>query len=194
MKRILLSISLPLFIVAVAWQFAPAETEAPDATSVENTAVTVAIADDNEIALATAPFAKRADGKVDYKRLLEQNPDLVGTLIDSMGEGGDGEYGEMIQLALISMDGAAVPDLLRILNDTEDEEKKVLIASLLGTASVFPSFPLESVVPALLKLAKSDDQETREIGVAMLAQVLHYQAMTEELRAALRLEILTGNL
>lgn len=35
MKRILISIALPLAIVAVAWQFAPAKGEVPDAVVVE---------------------------------------------------------------------------------------------------------------------------------------------------------------
>ena len=194
MKRILLSIALPLAIVAVASQFAPAEVEVADEPAIEDAAVEEAVAVDVaianvDVALAPSSPAVRADGTVDFKRLLDQNPDLVRILIDRMGEGGDGEYGEMIQLALISMDGAAIPHVLEILNEMDDKGKRQLVAGLLGTAAIFPNYPLEAVVPVFVKLAKSDDEETREIGVLMLAQVLHFQGMSEPQRAALQLEI-----
>lgn len=200
MKRILLSIALPLAIVAVAWQLAPAEVEVP-AAAVGEVAAADGIPVVGEFAVAVtdvdaagdaASRATRRDGKVDYKRLLAQNPDLVKVLIDSSGEG-SGEYGKVVHVALISMDGAAVPHLLKILNETEDASKKQFVGSLLATAAVFPNYPIEDVVPSLLKLAKSDDEDEKELGIVFLAQVLHFQGLPEVQRVALRLEFQTDS-
>jgi hypothetical protein len=196
MKRILLSIALPLAIVAVAWQFAPAKGEILDAAVVEEAAADVDV--EFEVAVAevdaaedAALPAKWSGGYVNYKRLLAQNPDLVKVLIDNAGDG-DGEYGELIHLALISMDGAAVPHLLKILEETDDPGKKQLVAGLLAFAALYPNYPIEDVVPPLLKLAKSDDEKEKELGIVYLAQVLQFQGMPEARRVALRLEIQSG--
>jgi hypothetical protein len=203
MKRILLSIALPLAIVAVAWQFAPAEVEVLDAAVGEvaaadgeaavDVAFDVAVTTVDAAGDAASP-ATRPDGKVDYKRLLAQNPDLVKVLIDSSGEGGDGDYDQLIHLALISMDGAAVPHLLKILDETDDNGKKEVVSGLLATAAIFPNFPLEAVVPRMLKLAKSEDENSREIGIAVLCQILHFQGMPEVQRVAVRLQFQTDGL
>ena len=199
MKRIFLSIALPLAIVAVAWQFAPAEVEILDAAVVEEAAADGEAAVDVafEVAVAdvdtggnAASQAKWSGGNVNYKRLLAQNPDLVKVLIDS--KGGDGEYGELIHVALISMDGAAVPHLLKILEETNDSQKKQLVASLLASAALFPNYPIEDVVPPLLKLAKSDDENEKELGIVYLAQIFQFQGMSEAQRIAMRLEIQSG--
>ncbi|MBC8290832.1 MAG: hypothetical protein H8E37_11000 [Planctomycetes bacterium] len=201
MKRVLLSIALPLAIVALAWQFAPAEAEVLDTAVVEvpaaddeaavDVAFDVAVTTVDAAGDAASP-ATRRDGRVDYKRLLTRNPDLVKVLIDNIDEGGDGEFDELIQVALISMDGAAVPHLLKILEETEDSEKKQAAAGLLATAAIFPNYPIEDVVPPLLKLAKSENEDSREIGIAVLCQVFHFQGMSEAQRGALRLEVQAG--
>ena len=205
MKRILLSIALPLAIIVVAWQFAPVEVEVLEAAVVEDRTVVAEAAADGkatvdvvfDVAVAAVDAAgnaasptRRPDGKVDYKRLLAQNLDLVTVLIDS--KGGDGEYGELIHVALISMDGAAVPHLLKILEETNDSKKKQLVASLLASAAIFPNYPIEDVVPPLLKLAKSDDENEKELGIVYLAQIFQFQGMSEAQRIALRLKIQSG--
>lgn len=114
---------------------------------------------------------------------------MVEVLVDSSDEGGDGNYGEMIQLALISMDGAAVPHLLKIFEETEDSNKKQVVGSLLATAAIFPNYPIEDVVPPLVKMAKSDDEDDKEFGVVILAQILHFQGLSEAQLVALRMEI-----
>lgn len=200
MKRILLSIALPLAIVAVAWQFAPAEVEVLDAAVSEVAAEDgIPVLGEFEVAVTAvdaagdaASPAIRPAGKVDYRRLLAQNPDLVKVLIENTDAGGDGEYDELIQLALISMDGAAVPHLLKILEENEGSNQKQVAASLLASAAIFPNYPIEDVVPALLKLAKSDDEDEKEIGIAVLCQILHFQGMSEAQQMALRLEIQAG--
>lgn len=196
MKRILLSIALPLAIVAVAWQFAPAEVEVPDTADGEVAAAVDEADPDLAFFVADAGVADAGggaaspatrDGRVDYRRLLAQNPDLVKVLIDHLGQ--DDESGELIQLAMISMDGAAVPHLLKIIEETDDSKKKQVVASLLATAAIFPNYPIEDVVPPLLKMAKSEDENEKEVGVAVLAQILHFQGLSEAQLVALRLEL-----
>ena len=90
------------------------------------------------------------------------------------------------------MDGAAVPHLLKILEETNDSKKKQLVASLLASAAIFPNYPIEDVVPPLLKLAKSDDENEKELGIVSLAQIFQFQGMSEAQRIAMRLEIQSG--
>lgn len=202
MKRILLSVALPLAIVAVAWQFAPADVE----NEVDNGVVTAVDPVPGKAAnRETSPgnpsescgkdftTSTRPDDTLDYQQLLRNNPGLIEVLIDNYRPD-DNEHSEFIQMSLVSMGGAAVPELLKILLKTDNEQKKELIVGVLGFTALFPKYPIDEVMPTLISLSRSEDETERQLGLTIMTQVLYLQAMPPELRAAQRTEVLTEGL
>ena len=215
MKRILLGIGLPLAIVAVAWQFAPADVEVEVGTNGDKVAAEPkAVADESpnaDVAIAASKVvvsidetsggeavarpdpvrsSRKANGKVDFARLLKNNPELVDVLLDNI----EGEYAEMMQMTLLSMEGAAVPYLMNHLDKDLTDEKREFMAGAIVMAALFPDYPIDAVMPKLIKMAKSKDEKTRELGLAIITQVLYFHAMPEEMRTVQRMEILTNGL
>ncbi len=102
------------------------------------------------------------------KKLLAENPDLVPTLLTMSGDEADSDIGSQAVMAVAGLGNAAVPAVLKALQESEDE---VPLMCLIHAATK-PDFPIEDVVPVLLKMSKSEDADRRTLAKYGLAQIL----------------------
>jgi len=185
MKRALISIALPLVILAVAWQFAPADVEFGEAGSVAATQVEVENAVGIRVVKANVPATQKVsavekpESKTDYKRLLENNPELVKLVIErtleiAESDGASGETQRFLGMALCDDEGAAAPYLLAMLDEADDPKKAAGICSLIHVAASYRNFPIEDAVPRLVKLMKSPDETLRTAAWSTLIQILPF--------------------